>query len=110
MRSGVGGRRGDQPRGVDHAVGHRQRALDIVGEVGDFVLRFGGREFFGGDAVLAAGVPLGIEVLGVVLGQLDEQPAGLCDALAGDLSKDLVFGDALACAGRVGLGVPRAAV
>ena len=62
------------------------------------------------DADRLAGLQFPVEVRGVILGQLHEQAAGVADALAGDLADNAVLLDALLGAGRVGLGVPDAAV
>ena len=109
-RAGVGGVRGDEPRRVDDGVRDLERALDVRGEVGHPLAGRVAVQRFDWNPDLLTGRPLGLEVVGVVLGELDEQPAGVADAGPGDVLEYPVFGDALLGTDPVRLGVAGTAV
>lgn len=68
------------------------------------------RQHRGVDALLATAGELLVEVVRIVAVELDEQPARIVDARAGDILQNPVLGDALARAVRIEVGVARPAV
>ena len=100
----------DEPRGVDDGVRDDHRPFHRGGEVRDALARLLARDYLGVDAVLATGRELRVEVVGVVRRELEEEPAGVADAVSGDFAEDAVLRDALAGTDLGGLGVPGAAV
>ncbi len=91
--AGVCGVRGDEPRRIDDGVGNLERALDIRCEVRDSLAGRVGVKCLYRDADLLTGRPLGLEIIGVVPGELDEQPPGVADAGPGDFLEYPVFGE-----------------
>ena len=110
MVAGVGGVGGDESRRVDDRVRDVHHPLDVVGEIRHRLTSGLAGERLGWDPNVVAGVPFLLEVVGVVLGQLDEQPPGVADAGPGDIPQNLVLFEALLGPDAVGLRVPSAAV
>lgn len=95
---------------VDRTVRNLNRARDIVSEIRLDFARLASREHRRWNVAVTTALEFLSKVLVRVLGTLDEQAAGLLDAVARDFSEDLVLLDTFRRAGLVRDSVAAAAV